>query len=80
VRAELLKTFLGRGWSEAQANEDRHWCKVSAAERLRISDELRRSAARMNPGWPSAAERDADLASHIRVAELLRRVEQNRKR
>jgi hypothetical protein len=75
-----LDAFVSRGWAEAARQKDVFWRSWSAEESLRISDELRRSASELRPDWPSAAERDADLACHARVADFLRRVHANRKR
>ena len=49
--------------------ELRPWdARTSPAEGIRIGDELRRQVARLRPDWPSATERRADAAAHLRVA------------
>lgn len=45
-----------------------------AAEGLRAADELRKHMRNLRSDWPSPEERDADLATHVRVGEMLRRV------
>jgi len=44
------------------------------AEGFRIADELRKEKIAQDPGWPSQADREADLAHHVRMAELFRRI------
>lgn len=53
--------------------------RMTAAEALAIGDELRRHAMEVLKGWPSEADRQADLAVHIRVSESLRRVKPPRR-
>jgi len=38
-----------------------------------LAAELCEYARELRPDWPDAAERESDLASHIRVAGMLRR-------
>lgn len=55
-----------------------HWREVAlnggAAALLVIADGLRRHVQARCPGWPDETEREADLASHIRVSRALSRV------
>ena len=55
-----------------------HWrdrtALLGGGEALRVADDLRRWFIQQNPGWPSAADREGDLATHIRVGDALRRV------
>jgi hypothetical protein len=53
--------------------------KVSPARGIRAGDALRRQVAAVRPDWPSAAERRADAAHHLRVAALLDRVTTGRR-
>jgi hypothetical protein len=80
VERRDLEALLSRGWDAAARSEEAYFRALPAAEKLRISDELRRSAQMLRPDWPSAPDREADLACHVRVAELLRRVPSPRKR
>jgi hypothetical protein len=43
----------------------------SAADILTTGDQLLRHVQALRPGWPSEADRAADVASHQRVAEAL---------
>jgi hypothetical protein len=47
---------------------------ATPAERIRIGEELRRKYQELHPEWPSAADREEDLQTHIRVSEMLRSV------
>jgi hypothetical protein len=61
-------------WDLLEESETKWWTQVDAAEKIRIADELRRQVASSNPGWPTDEDRREDLAHHIRLAALLRRV------
>lgn len=74
-----IAEFVARDWSTVRAAKDDYWAarirRLGPAEGLRIGDELRRRLLAIDPQWPSEAERRRDLASHHRVAELLRRAD-----
>jgi hypothetical protein len=78
-----IRAFMARDWREARRAKDTYWgeriARLGPLEGLRIADELRRQMRLQDPGWPSAELRDADLAAHARVAELLRRVDTARR-
>jgi len=44
---------------------------LTAGEALGLADGLRRQAATLKPGWPSAEEREQDLRFHQELAEKL---------
>jgi hypothetical protein len=77
MRAEDVRAFVQRDWSalaDAKADawlEQRRLRGVEGA--FEIADELRERVLAIRPGWPSADERADDLATHLRVAEALRR-------
>jgi hypothetical protein len=77
-----IADFLARDWSAVRAAKDDYWAarirRLGPQEGLRIADELRRQMLAIHPHWPSEAERRYDLASHHRVAELLRRADRAR--
>ncbi len=56
------------------AEDLRQFAHLDAAAKLRIGDSLREQARALRPDWPDEAEREADLAHHIRLSELLRSV------
>lgn len=71
-----IREFLARDWDAVRENKDAYWgariARLGPAEGLRIADELRQQAA-LNPKWPQADDRQADLLAHARLAELFRR-------
>ena len=73
-----IQEYVSRDWDAVRLAKDRYWAdrihRLGAAEGLRVGDELRRQVLVLHPGWPSRADREADLAHHVRLAELLRRV------
>ena len=74
----LLHAFVRRDWASAARAKERGWRSFreehGPAAGVRIGDELRRQAIAMQPGWPSAREREDDLAMHLRLVEVIRRV------
>ncbi len=73
-----IVAFVRREWWLVEEEKAAFWAQhkraVSAAEALRLGDELRRHARLIQPAWPDAAERADDLAVHVRVSEALRAV------
>ena len=82
MRKEDLIAFARRDWAAVEERKRAHWAseQLTPEEWLRIGDDLRRHVAALRPDWPSADERQTDLATHIRVAESLRRVDTARRR
>ena len=72
-----IREYVARDWAAVRASKDAHWyeriARPGPLEALRVFDELRRQVLHLNPAWPDAAQRTADLRSHIRLSELLRR-------
>jgi hypothetical protein len=72
-----IREFVSRDWRAARESKDAYWGerigRLGPLEGLRVADELRRQALLRDPAWPDAALRRADLSSHARLAELLRR-------
>lgn len=77
-----IADFVARDWSAVRAAKDDYWAarirRLGPLEGLRIADELRRQMLAIDPRWPSEVERQRDLASHHRLAELLRRADRAR--
>jgi hypothetical protein len=73
-----LRAYAERDWASAARDDERSW--IEQAQRqgpaggIRVAAELRRQVLAMRPDWPSARERDEDLATHLRVIDALRRV------
>ena len=78
MNPEDLRAFATRDWDLVAREKERWWAErgreLSAAEKLRIGDMLRRHAKRLRPDWPSPEERRQDLETHARVSEALRSV------
>ena len=72
-----VRAFVHRDWDAFARAKEEHWleCKRrhGPAWGLLVGDELRREAQRVRPGWPSARERRADLAMHLRMIDVLHR-------
>ena len=79
-----IREFVSRDWAALRRSKDEYWAeriaRLGPLEGLRIGEELRRQVLQRDPAWPEAALRRADLTSHVRLAELLRRVEPARGR
>jgi hypothetical protein len=78
VRAKDIAAFAGRDWTALAASKDAQWLaerrRRGIAWCFRVADDLRRQVLRQQPAWPSTKERLADLDTHVRVGEALRRV------
>jgi hypothetical protein len=78
VRKEDLIAYARRDWQAIAASKRQRWAEqksqMTAAEALSVGDELRYHAYALRPGWPTEEDRRNDLASHIRVSEMLRSV------
>lgn len=79
-----IREYISRDWQSARDSKDDYWAeriaRLGPAEGLRIAGELRDQVLAVNPGWPSADERHADVACHARLAELFRRADSARRR
>jgi hypothetical protein len=75
---------MSRDWRSVRDSKDEYWAtrirQLGAGEGFRVADELRLQAIRQNPGWPTAKDRQLDMAAHIRLSELLRSVPYTRGR
>jgi hypothetical protein len=75
---EAFRAFLDRDWSAAIRSEERYlrYCKrkYGVAVAFRLADELRQQVRAARPDWPSAEEREEDLATHLRVIDVIRRI------
>ena len=75
---DALREFARRDWGLASRAKERYWRdwkrQHGPAAGIRIADELRRQVLAMRPDWPSEREREEDLATHLRLIEVIRRV------
>jgi|SRR5580704_8172413 hypothetical protein len=72
-----VRSLLERDWNALAEGKDDAWlaCRQRFGEAwgLRVGEALRLHAKRVRPGWPSARERRADLAMHLRMIDVLHR-------
>ena len=73
-----LRAFARRDWASLSRDEAAYWREQKRVhgpgEGIRIGDELRRHVIAARPDWPSEREREEDLATHLRLIEVMRRV------
>jgi hypothetical protein len=78
VRKEDLIAYARRDWQAIALSKRQRWAEqksqMSAADALRVGDALRQHAIALRKGWPSEEDRRNDLASHIRVSDMVRSV------
>ena len=77
ARADELRAYVRRDWRLLAEVKHEFWTnrrrRMHPVEALRIADDLRAQARAVHPDWPTPADRAADLASHVRLTEILRR-------
>ncbi|HSO39625.1 MAG TPA: hypothetical protein VLT33_44165 [Labilithrix sp.] len=74
IDASSVRAYLARPWRLLEEETDRH--RVEAYRRdpawaWRTAAALREAVVQANPSWPTAADRKADLAHHVRLHRLL---------
>jgi hypothetical protein len=78
-----IRAFVDRDWRGLRDSKDDYWAeritRLGPAEGLRIAGELRAQVIAMHPDWPADDDREADLAGHARLSELLRRADAARR-
>jgi hypothetical protein len=77
LKSDVL-AFVSRDWRAIAESKRRRWsqerAQMDAAHALRVGDELRHHVHAIQTGWPTVAERQDDVACHVRVSEMLSRV------
>jgi hypothetical protein len=83
MRPDDVARLAHRDWDAVDASKTEQWLHERQRRGipwcLRIAEELRRQVVRQRAEWPSAEERETDLATHVRVSEALRRVARARR-
>lgn len=73
-----LRAFAQRDWASLERDQERYWRDQKAREGpaacIRVADQLRRQVIAVRPDWPSERERREDLAMHLRLIDVIRRV------
>jgi hypothetical protein len=84
MTAAEIREFQARDWRLIERAKSDYWtageAPISPSVVLQIAGGLYEYARSLRPDWPNPAEREGDLASHIRLAVMLRRAGQNRSR
>lgn len=84
VNAGDIQDFCARDWGLIERVKADCWVEQKAAASpsaaIELAAELLRYARTLKPDWPNPTEREADLASHIRLAGMLQRVSEQRAR
>ena len=79
--AAQIKAWVNRDWEMVEQMKTRRWLDlktgIAPSAVFRLAQELRDYTCNLRPDWPSPAERQADLAEHIRLSGILKRVRQN---
>ena len=69
-----LRRFARRDWDLIAQSKEDFWLAqkeaLTPAESIAMAAELWRYARTIKPDWPNDEERAADLAAHVRLAEL----------
>lgn len=71
---EQIREYCNRDWALIARSKASYYAEqgITPAARRRIAAELYKQVRARRPGWPTAAEREADLEAHIRLSEKLR--------
>jgi hypothetical protein len=84
MTAAEIREFHDRDWGLIERAKADYWsgrkASISPSAVLEIASGLYEYARSLRPDWPNAAEREADLASHVRLAAMLRRAGENHSR
>ena len=84
MNAADIRDFCARDWQLIERVKSDYWLGRKAAAThsaaFELVADLLQYARTLRPDWPNTTEREADLATHIRVAGLLQRASQIRPR
>jgi len=74
---KALREFARRDWGASARAKELYWAdwkrEHGPAAGIRVAAELRRQVLAARPDWPSESERQEDLATHLRMIEVIRR-------
>lgn len=84
VKAADVQNYLARDWELLERVKTDQWIEQKAALTpsavFELAAELLEYVRALRPDWPDAADREADLDSHIHLAAMLQRTSENRAR
>lgn len=76
--AEAVRRMLDPArWQALDDADVAWWQSRTPAERVAAAELVRESTRAIRPDWPTAEAFEADLATHVRVGELLRRADRH---
>lgn len=79
MNPQHLIDYAQRDWQLLDEKKAEYWRerqhRLGPGEGVRVAEELRRWVRQIRPDWPTPADREADLAHHIRLGEMLRSVQ-----
>ncbi len=79
-----IRDFRARDWRLIERTKSDCWIEqktsMTPSDVFELAGELLQYVRTLRPDWPNTAERQADLASHIRVAGMLQRAGPDRAR
>lgn len=70
---EELRSYARRDWGAPERLARLHRVNLPIEQKVLLAIDLYEAARNTNPGWPSEADRRADLAAHRRLRALLDR-------
>ena len=78
MNTEDIRDYRARDWQLIERLKSDCWVEqkaiLSRTAVFGLAADLFEYARELKPDWPNATERESDLASHIRVAGMLRSV------
>jgi hypothetical protein len=68
-----LRAYASRDWDALARLKEEACSSLSPAEGILLGEALRLHARAVNPAWPTARQRRADRAAHLRLLDALAR-------
>lgn len=68
-----LRRYAARDWQAPERLSRAARARAPVAEKVRIAQALYEAARATRPGWPTDADRRADLEHHLRLKALMER-------
>ena len=76
MRDDDLRAYADRPWPRVEASKHTHWARELSRDPLatfEASQALWVHMRRINPTWPTEAERQEDLAHHVALKRMIDR-------
>ncbi|HEX3111321.1 MAG TPA: hypothetical protein VHU41_19620 [Thermoanaerobaculia bacterium] len=79
LEREDVLAYANRDWNAIAEHKRRAWSEIkpemTATDALDVAGMLSEVVSAIQPSWPTDQQRLDDLATHIRVSEMLRRAQ-----